>query len=214
MKREMGDIRMKSKGLYRDFFLHFDILGMAIIFLGVLVFLLTMDLTWSVLLFFVIGFVTYMFSEYLTHRFFFHIKAPKNGFLFKLIKRLHYDHHTKPNELKLLFLPIWYSAPNLTALALLFYLISGSIVSTLSFSVGVLFMFFVYEWKHYVAHRPLKPKTRLGKWVKRTHILHHYKNENYWYGVSTPFIDVLFGTLKDEKEVETSQTVKALEKRA
>jgi sterol desaturase/sphingolipid hydroxylase (fatty acid hydroxylase superfamily) len=214
MKKGMGEINMKNKGLYRDFFLHFDILCMAVIFLGVLVSLLTMELTWSVLLFFVIGIITYMFSEYLTHRFLFHIKAPKNEFLLNLIKRLHYDHHTMPNDLKLLFLPIWYSAPNLTALVLLFYLISGSIVSTLAFSVGVLFMFFVYEWKHYVAHRPIKPKTRFGKWVKRTHILHHYKNENYWYGVSTPFVDAIFGTLKDEKEVETSQTVKALEKRA
>jgi sterol desaturase/sphingolipid hydroxylase (fatty acid hydroxylase superfamily) len=214
MKRGMGETNMKSKGLYRDFFLHFDILCMAVIFLGVLILLLTMELTWSVLLFLMIGIITYMFSEYLTHRFLFHIKAPKNEFLLNLIKRLHYDHHTKPNDLKLLFLPIWYSAPNLTALALLFYLISGSIVSTLAFSVGVLFMFFVYEWKHYVAHRPIKPKTRFGKWVKRTHILHHYKNENYWYGVSTPFVDAIFGTLKDEKEVETSQTVKALEKRA
>jgi sterol desaturase/sphingolipid hydroxylase (fatty acid hydroxylase superfamily) len=75
-------------------------------------------------------------------------------------------------------------------------------------------MLFLYEWKHYVAHRPIKPKSRLGKWVKKMHILHHYKNENFWYGVSTPFVDVLFGTLKDEKEVETSKTGKDLEKRA
>ncbi|MGD6957437.1 hypothetical protein ACQCWA_04715 [Rossellomorea aquimaris] len=38
--------------------------------------------------------------------------------------------------------------------------------------------------------------------------------ENYLYGVSTPFVDALFGTLKDEKEVETSQTAKDLEKMA
>jgi sterol desaturase/sphingolipid hydroxylase (fatty acid hydroxylase superfamily) len=43
--------------------------------------------------------------------------------------------------------------------------------------------------------------------------LHHFKNENYWFGVSTPFVDVLFGTLKDEKNVETSQTARDLEKR-
>ena len=205
---------MKENRLYRDFFLHFDILVMVGIFLVVLVFLMAMELSLSTFLFFAIGIVAYMFSEYLTHRFVFHIKSPKNAFLLKLIKRLHYDHHKKPNDLKLLFLPIWYSVPSLSILCLLFYFVSGSISATLAFATGILFMFFVYEWKHYVAHRPLKPKTRFGKWLKKTHILHHYKNENYWYGVSTPFVDALFGTLKDEKDVETSQTAKDLEKRA
>ncbi|MGE6753486.1 sterol desaturase family protein [Rossellomorea sp. NPDC071047] len=205
---------MKENRLYRDFFLHFDILVMVGIFLVVVGFLMAMELSLSTFLFFAIGIVAYMFSEYLTHRFVFHIKSPKNAFLLKLIKRLHYDHHKKPNDLKLLFLPIWYSVPSLSILCLLFYFVSGSISATLAFATGILFMFFVYEWKHYVAHRPLKPKTRFGKWLKKTHILHHYKNENYWYGVSTPFVDALFGTLKDEKDVETSQTAKDLEKRA
>ncbi|WP_286166252.1 sterol desaturase family protein [Bacillus sp. E(2018)] len=204
---------MKSKGIYRDFFLHFDILVMMIIFFLIICFLFTLNITTTVLLFFPLGILIYMFSEYLTHRFFFHIKAPKNTFLFILIKRLHYDHHKKPNELKLLFLPIWYSAPSLFLLSTLLFLITRSIPYTLSFASGLLFMFFIYEWKHYVAHRPLKPKTRFGKWIKKTHTLHHYKNENYWYGVSTPFIDVLFGTLKDEKDVELSATAKDLEER-
>ena len=204
---------MKGKGLYRDFFFHLDILIMFILFLIVFGFLLTMTLSPLVPAFIVIGIVTYMFSEYLTHRFLFHIKTPKNPFLLKLIKRLHYDHHKMPNDLTLLFLPIWYSFPNLLLLCLIFYFLSGSLLFTLAFSTGLLAMFFVYEWKHYVAHRPFKPKTRFGQWIKKTHILHHYKNENYWYGVSTPFVDVLFGTLKNEKDVQMSQTAKDLEQR-
>ena len=94
---------------------------MFILFLIVLGFLLTMTLSPLVPAFIVIGIVTYMFSEYLTHRFLFHIKTPKNPFLLKLIKRLHYDHHKMPNDLKLLFLPIWYSFPNLLLLCLIFY---------------------------------------------------------------------------------------------
>ncbi|MBF0707835.1 sterol desaturase family protein [Alkalihalobacillus hwajinpoensis] len=186
---------------------------MFILFLIVLGFLLTMTLSPLVPVFIIIGIVTYMFSEYLTHRFLFHIKTPNNPLLLKLIKRLHYDHHKIPNDLKLLFLPIWYSFPNLLLLCLIFYVLSGSLLFTLSFSTGLLAMFFVYEWKHYIAHRPFKPKTRFGQWIKKTHILHHYKNENYWYGVSTPFVDVLFGTLKNEKDVQMSQTAKDLEQR-
>jgi len=87
----------------------------------------------------------------------------------------------------------------------------GSFTSTIAFGTGLIAMLLAYEWKHYVAHRPLKPKTRLGKWLKKTHILHHYKNENYWFGVSNPFMDVLFGTLENEKKVQTSETAKNLE---
>jgi sterol desaturase/sphingolipid hydroxylase (fatty acid hydroxylase superfamily) len=213
-KNGLEKMKMKNKGIYRDFFLHIDILIMACIFLAVLASLFTMKLTIYTPLYLMVGITTYMFSEYLTHRFLFHIKAPKNTLLFKLIKRLHYDHHKKPNDLKLLFLPIWYSAPSLLALNLIFHFLSGSAPATLAFSTGILIMFFIYEWKHYIAHRPLKPKTKFGRWLKKTHVLHHYKNENYWYGVSTPFVDVLFGTLKDEKDVELSQTARDLEKRA
>nr|WP_127530513.1 sterol desaturase family protein [Paenibacillus kobensis] len=171
------------------------------------------SLVLSSVLYGVIGMVAFMFSEYLTHRFLFHLKAPKNVLFLKILKRLHYDHHTRPSELKLLFLPVWYSLPNLTVFAVLFYFLFGNFNSTLAFAAGLVAMLLIYEWKHYVAHRPIQPATKLGQWVKRTHLLHHYKNENYWYGVSTPFVDVLFGTLKNEKEVPKSDTVQDLERR-
>ncbi|MEA3318754.1 MAG: sterol desaturase family protein [Bacillota bacterium] len=201
------------KGYYREFFLFPDITVLMILIVVSMGWLGWSGLTWGALAVFVSGMLTFMFSEYLTHRFVFHLKPPKNPFLLKLLKRLHYDHHTHPNDLHLLFLPLWYSMPNLSVLALIFYLIAGSWELTVAFASGLMLMLFLYEWKHYVAHRPIKPRTKFGKWVKKTHILHHFKNENFWYGVSTPFVDVLFGTLKNEKEVETSKTAKDLEKR-
>ncbi|NMH73462.1 fatty acid hydroxylase family protein [Bacillus sp. RO2] len=201
------------KGYYREFFLFPDITVLMMLIVASMGWLGWSGLTWGALAVFVSGMLTFMFSEYLTHRFVFHLKPPKNPFLLKLLKRLHYDHHTHPNDLHLLFLPLWYSMPNLSVLALIFYLIAGSWGLTVAFTCGLMMMLFIYEWKHYVAHRPIKPRTKFGKWVKKTHILHHFKNENFWYGVSTPFVDVLFGTLKNEKEVETSKTAKDLEKR-
>lgn len=201
------------KGYYREFLLFPDITILLILIVASIGFQVWDGLTWGVLAVFAFGLLTFMFSEYLTHRFVFHLKPPKNPFLLKMLKRLHYDHHTDPNDLHLLFLPLWYSLPNLSVLAIIFYLIAGSWGLTLAFASGLMMMLFLYEWKHYVAHRPIKPRTRFGKWVKKTHILHHFKNENFWYGVSTPFVDVLFGTLKNEKDVETSKTAKDLEKR-
>jgi len=133
--------------------------------------------------------------------------------MLKFLKRLHYDHHAKPNDLHLLFLPVWYSIPNLGVLALIAYLSTRSLPLTLAFASGLVGMLLVYEWKHYVAHVQLKPRTRFGKWMKKTHLLHHFKNENYWYGVSNPLGDIVFGTLKDEKDVPTSKTAKDLEAR-
>lgn len=175
---------------------------------------LTKGLTMGMMVVFFVGMLTFAFSEYLTHRFFFHLKAPKNPYFLKFLKRIHYDHHIDPNNLKLLFLPLWYSLPNFLILSLVFYYFLKSLLYTNAFGTGLLAMLLVYEWKHYVAHRPIKPITKFGRWVKKVHILHHFKNENYWYGVSTPFADYLFGTFKNEKDVEISSTARNLEKRA
>ncbi|MEH7453541.1 sterol desaturase family protein [Gottfriedia acidiceleris] len=201
------------KGLYRDFFLHFDIIVMGVLFLVGIIYSIGFHLSWLTVLIFIIGLIFFMFSEYVTHRFFFHIKAPKNKLLLKFMKRIHYDHHTFPDDLKLLFLPIWYSIPNLGSLCIIYFLISKDLIQTIVFGSGLVFMLLVYEWKHYVAHRPIKPLTKVGRQIKKLHILHHFKNENFWYGVSTPIFDGIFGTLKDEKEVVTNNTAKALEER-
>ncbi len=204
---------MKKKGLYRDFFLFFDITIMLFILAALGIFVWFKGDIWILAIYFFLGLVAYMFTEYATHRFLFHLKAPKNRLFLMLLKRLHYDHHKDPNNLKLLFLPLWYTLPNLVIAASIFYLIESTLTGAFSFLMGIIVMLLIYEWKHYVAHRPIKPITKFGVWVKKLHLLHHFKNENYWYGVSTPFVDILFGTLKDEKKVQTSKSVRDLEKR-
>lgn len=198
---------MKKK-LYRDFFLFFDITVMLIILAALSIFVCLKGDRWILTIYFLLGFVAYMFTEYATHRFLFHLKTPKNRLFLKFLKRIHYDHHKDPNDLKLLFLPLWYTIPNLSIAGGIFYLIEQTFIGTFSFLMGIIVMLLIYEWKHYVAHRPIKPITKFGVWVKKLHLLHHFKNENYWYGVSTPFADMLFGTLKDEKRVDTSKTVR------
>ncbi len=157
------------------------------------------------------GLFIFILNEYITHRFLFHLKPPKNPFALKVLKRLHYDHHTDPNDLHLMFLPIWYSIPQIVGISLIYYLFFSSFVTTIAFASGLMTMLLVYEWKHFVAHQPITPRSSFGKWLKQTHLLHHFKNENYWYGVSNPFIDMLFGTHKDEKTVKKSKTVRNIE---
>jgi hypothetical protein len=57
----------------------------------------------------------------------------------------------------------------------------------------------LYEWLHYVVHtRWVPPAGLVGNWlraVRRHHMLHHMRNEDYWLSFSAPAVDALFGTL-------------------
>ncbi|GGJ66210.1 sterol desaturase/sphingolipid hydroxylase (fatty acid hydroxylase superfamily) [Anoxybacillus voinovskiensis] len=166
--------------------------------------------SWFVFLPFFLGIVLYVVSEYLTHRFLFHMKPPKHPFFLSLLKRLHYDHHVHPNDLELLFLPIWYSFPQMIAISVATYLLFPQLAYALAIYAGLAVALLYYEWTHYVAHRPIQPRTRWGKWMKKIHLWHHYKNENFWFGVTNPSMDIVFGTFKDEKDVPRSETAKQL----
>lgn len=203
---------MKAK-YAKEFFCFPDICIMCVLFLisfGFLIPNLTSIGPWIA---FAFGMAAYSAAEYFTHRFLFHIKTPKNPFLLKLIKRLHYDHHVNPNNLHLLFLPVWYTLPNMVIAGAIAYFLTSSLVITNAFIAGVMIFLLFYEWKHYIAHRPVQPVSPWGRWMKKVHLWHHFKNENYWYGVTNPLYDWALGTFEDHKNVELSQTARNLEKR-
>lgn len=208
LSKERG---MGMKRVMNEFFFQHDIVIMIGVSIAFIVFLNMQLFTWIAAIAIIAGIIFYTINEYVTHRFLFHLKPPKNPFLLKMLKRLHYDHHVYPNDLKLLFLPVWYSLPGFTIYLCIIYGITSNIIVTLSFGIGMIIMLLVYEWKHYIAHRPIRPLTPYGRWLKKQHILHHYKNENYWFGVSNPVYDFLFKTYKEGKDVETSETARNLE---
>lgn len=194
----------------KTFFSHVDVLIMTILcFIGIVMTIPHIG-NFTILLALISGLILYMIGEYTTHRFLFHMKPPKNRILLKAIKRLHYDHHEYPNELRLLFLPLWYTLPQFVVIGIIIFLIFNSLPIVIAFLTGAIAMLLYYEWTHYVAHRPITPITPWGKWMKKYHLLHHFRNEHYWYGVTSPSLDVLCGTYKNEKEVEKSETARKL----
>lgn len=184
---------------------------MTIFFIGGITFTIPQLFNPIIWLAFVAGLILYMVGEYTTHRFLFHMKPPKKPFLLKLIRRLHYDHHEYPNDLKLLFLPLWYTLPQFLIIGTVLYVLTKNSALVIAFLSGSIGMLLYYEWTHFVAHRPITPLTPWGKWMKKYHLLHHYKNEHYWYGVTTPSLDLICGTYKDEKKVEKSETARKLD---
>ena len=68
-----------------------------------------------------------------------------------------------------------------------------------------------YEWIHLLVHTNYRPKTRYFANRARHHRLHHYRNEQYWMGVTNTFGDVAFGTFPEEKsDVPLSDTTRTL----
>ena len=157
-----------------------------------------------------IGAAVFFVSEYTTHRFMFHAKPSTIPFVLKLQHRLHYDHHIDPPKIELLFLPWWFVIPTV----LVYYGIFLAIVRTpaLAFSLafGSLCALLYYEWVHYVAHIPFNPVTPFGRYVKKYHLWHHFKNEHFWYGVTNPSMDFAGATYRDVESVERSTSVREI----
>ena len=127
------------------------------------------------------------------------------------LARDHRRHHADPRDIPLVFIP-WRS---LIGVILGYYAISllafPRLGQGLTFMLALATVGLVYEWTHYLIHSDYRPRTRFYKAVWRNHRLHHYKNEHYWFTVtSTATADRLFGTYPDPTAVRTSPTAKNL----
>jgi sterol desaturase/sphingolipid hydroxylase (fatty acid hydroxylase superfamily) len=74
----------------------------------------------------------------------------------------------------------------------------------------VTFAILHYEWVHYVAHVPYRPRTPIGRWIKQYHLRHHFISEKFWFGVSNPALDLLGGTFRQARDVARSATTRKL----
>ena len=80
-----------------------------------------------------------------------------------------------------------------------------------TFLVGMFGIGVMFEWVHYLCHTSYRPKSRWFRRRKRHHLLHHYKNEKYWLGVTMHLGDRVLGTMPDPKDVEKSPTCRSLQ---
>jgi hypothetical protein len=151
--------------------------------------------------------------EWLIHVFILHWRPRKVAGLQidSELARDHRRHHANPRDIPLVFIP-WRSLIGVIAgdfaIALLAFPRLGQ---GLTFLIAIALTGLLYEWSHYLIHSDYRPKTRVYKAIWRNHRLHHYKNEHYWFTVtSTATADRLFGTYPDPATVKTSATAKNL----
>jgi len=128
-----------------------------------------------------------------------------------LLARKHRAHHADPRDLPLVFIPWQVLAWLLPAYVVVALLAVPSTAAAWSLLVSVYALKSGYEWTHYLIHSDYRPRTRVYRAVWRNHRLHHYKNEHYWFTVTTSgTADRLFGTYPDPETVATSGTAKDL----
>lgn len=139
---------------------------------------------------------TWTFTEYVMHRYLFHFVAGPNWpFIKRLVYSFHGVHHDAPNDRGRLVMPPTVALPLGTAFYFLFSLFLGfqlAVPFTAFFVIGYL----SYDYIHFYTHHA-KPTTRLGKYLKQAHMVHHYSSPNSRWGVSTPLWDIVFGTLDE-----------------
>lgn len=127
-----------------------------------------------------------------------------------LVARRHRAHHEAPRDVDLVFIPLPVLAwliPLEIGVALL-VAPRASLAWTYLVTIGVVGL--VYEWTHYLIHTDYRPKGRLYRRLWQHHRLHHFKNENYWWTVTSTFADRALGTAPDPAEVPSSPTARRL----
>jgi hypothetical protein len=136
-----------------------------------------------------------------------------------LTAREHRAHHEAPGVLDGVLLPVYGVLVFLALIALVDWGMSFLISLVLGgprlsyATTGVLVSFAIlaaYEWSHFLIHTPYRPKGRYFKSIWRNHRLHHFKNERYWFGVTSTVGDRVIGTLADQREVSRSPTARSL----
>src|ERR1700757_110395 len=161
---------------------------------------------------FLTGMFFWTFFEYMLHRFIFHFISESEDAQ-KVIYIIHGNHHEYPRDRERLFMP---PVPSLILACVVFMLmyfvanVLGGGNYVFAFFPGFIIGYLLYGSMHYAIHAWNPPYS----WMKplwRNHHLHHYKNEERGFGVSTTLWDRLFGTMFDlTKEKEDKEKVQEL----
>lgn len=128
-----------------------------------------------------------------------------------VLPRDHRRHHQDPRDIPLIFIPTSVLVGLLPVLTLIGVFAFGRVALGMTFLVTVTAFLLGYEWTHYLIHTDYKPRHRLYRAVYKNHRYHHYKNEHYWFTVTTSgTADRLLGTYPDPAAVPSSKTAKNL----
>ncbi|MCZ6694342.1 MAG: sterol desaturase family protein [Bacteroidetes bacterium] len=141
------------------------------------------------------GMLTFSLVEYLVHRYLFHI-TPNSKAKEKLQYTIHGVHHEFPKDVERLAMPPVLSA--IISVVLLFLFVWAMGDYALAFLPGFLVGYCAYLGVHFIVHAWSPPNNFFKKlWIN--HSIHHYKDNQIAFGVSSPLWDYVFGTIRRKK---------------
>ncbi|HWT26086.1 MAG TPA: sterol desaturase family protein [Solirubrobacteraceae bacterium] len=137
------------------------------------------------------GYAVWTLTEYWLHRIVFHYE-PEDGIGARLHWMLHGVHHDHPNDPLRLVMPPSASLPLAVLFLALFWAVLGD-AYWMPFASGFLAGYLAYDMIHYHVHHH-RPRTRLGRFLRESHMRHHFQDHERGFGVSAPYWDHVFGT--------------------
>jgi sterol desaturase/sphingolipid hydroxylase (fatty acid hydroxylase superfamily) len=192
------------KSNFLEFFTHITPVAILVLWVPVVLILLIVPSApvsfGQALVAFLLGLFIWTLAEYLLHRFVFHF-PPKTPRMERITFLFHGVHHTQPQCKTRLVMPPPVSIPLAGLFYGFFWLLFGNFAGVpgwvhpimAAFMVGYL----VYDLTHYATHHfPMRNKA--AKFLKRYHMMHHYKTPDARYGVSSPLWDIVFGTMPED----------------
>ncbi|GAA3584304.1 sterol desaturase family protein [Snuella lapsa] len=150
-------------------------------------------------LLFITGAFVFTLIEYLFHRYIYHIK-PHTHTLESMSYKMHGIHHDYPKDKQRLAMPPVLALIVATFFFILYRAIMGDYV--FGFLAGFLMGYTLYLTVHYSVHIFKVPNNFL-KTLWYHHAIHHYRQPNKAFGVSSPFWDHVFGTMPELRKPDT-----------
>lgn len=141
-----------------------------------------------------VGVLSWGLLEYVLHRFLFHYDARSEAGK-RLVYAAHLSHHEDPRATNKIFSSLLISAPVAAAYLLLARITAGSWRAASFLFAGLTLGYFYYEWLHFRSHHR-RARLRLFRYLRKYHLLHHYKTPELRFGVSSPLFDIIFGTFQ------------------
>jgi sterol desaturase/sphingolipid hydroxylase (fatty acid hydroxylase superfamily) len=165
---------------------------------------------WAILISIAGCFVIYPLAEHCIHRYILHARfLYQFQYTASLWKRIHFDHHQNPNDLRVLFaaphtiLPVVF----IIAAPLGWWVIGGPGGCAGAVAAGLWYTCF-YEYCHCVEHLNYTPRSNFFRTLKKLHLAHHFHNEHGNYGITNAFPDRILGTYYvKSKKIPFSPTV-------
>ena len=188
--------KMTLAELWRAYFLTPAIQAYLLLAAGCAVFLGFSHVRWTPMVVAVVATVVlYPFAWYAIHRFILHgTWLYRSSWTAGLWKRIHFDHHQDPHRLEVLFGAPSNTIPTIALITLPVGHAVGGLTGGVAAFATRLLTTRVYEFCHCLQHLNYKPRSRLLRYLKKKHLLHHFHDEAGNYGVVSFLPDRLFDT--------------------